>query len=286
MSTEPEKEDRGDDFAPDEAPLTESLEAPPEAPPEAPAPEPEATPPAEPPAEPFVPHSRFEELNQRLKLERESRLDLEARLNEVLRQEEARKTPPFDPQAVEKDYLKAVLEGDIDRASTLMSAIRAHERQQMEAHMLERTRREVAQAQARTALETVAETAMQQYPFLDPNHASANPAAIAEVVEWRDYYLVAKHMTPAKALQQAVSRVAPGYAKGEPSPPSIASRSDRTTQQRQTNAQTAAQQPPLLGGVGARAQRQATPDIAKMSDAEFAALPAAERAKLRGDVAA
>lgn len=279
MTTETEKEDRGDDFTPDETPPIESPEAPPE--PDAKAP---STPPAE-PFVPFVPHHRFEELNQRLKLEQESRLDLEARLNEVLRQEEARKTPPFDAQAAEKDYLKAVLEGDIDKATALMTAIRAHERQQVEARVVERTRREVAQAQARTALETVADAAIQQYPFLDPTHASANPAAIQEVIEWRDYYVVAKQMAPAKALKQAVQRVAPSHAKSDQPPQTIASIPDRTLTQRQANAQTAAQQPPPLGGVGvgARAQRQATPDIAKMSDAEFAALPAAEKARLRGD---
>jgi hypothetical protein len=167
-----------------------------------------------------------------------------------------------------------------------MSAIRADERQQLEAEMSARTRHEIAQAQALTALETVAEASTQQYPFLDPTHASANPAAIAEVVEWRDYFMVAKQMTPAKALQQAVRRVAPGYAKDAKSPQSITSLSDRTLQQRQANAQTAAQQPALLTGVGARAQRQAPTDIAKMSEAEFSALPAAEKARLRGDLVA
>lgn len=281
--TQTEKEDRGDDFIPDE---TAPVEIPPPSP-ESATPESESATPKSEADEKFVPHHRFEELNQRLRLERESRLDMESRLNSLLQQEEAKKTPPFDAEAAEKNYLKAVLDGDTDQAVTLMRAIRHHERQQLEAEMTARTHREIEQATARTALETVAESAVQQYPFLDPNHASANPDAIAEVVEWRDYYLVAKRMTPAQALKQAVQRIAPGYAKGDTSPQGIAGNiPDRTLSQRQANAKAASQQPPPLGGVGARAQRQATADIEKMSEADFAALPAAEKARLRGDTVA
>ncbi len=283
MTTETEVEDRGDDFIPDPEEMTETPAEEPEAPTtDEPVTEPAAAPVAE--REPMIPHARFEELNQRLKLEQASRLELESRLNELARKTEAPKPPPFDAQAAEKDYLKAVMEGDIDRASALMGAIRAHERQQIEAEVTARTRTEIEQARALTALETVAEAAVQQYPFLDPTSPSANPAAIAEVVEWRDYYVVAKGMAPAKALKSAVARVAPAHDKTPPA--ALPEQSERTFAQRQANAKIAAQQPPALAGIGERAQRQARTDPAKLTDAEFAALPAAEKARLRGDIAA
>lgn len=274
IETKTENEDRGDEIAAEETPLAEGVE------PESPAPEPSTAP------EPSVPHARFEELNQRLKLEQASRLDAEARLHALLRQEEAKKPPPFDVAAAEKDYLKAVLDGDVDKASTLMSTIRRHDRQQLEEEITARTQREIAQATARTALETIAEAATQQYPFLDPQHASANPTAIAEVVEWRDYYLVAKGLTPAKALKAAVDRVAPTYASAPDAKTAPGEPSARTQAQRQANAKASAQQPPALAGIGERATRQTPSDIAKMTDTEFAALSAAEKAKLRGDLAA
>lgn len=274
IETKTENEDRGDEIAAEETPLAEGVE------PKSPAPEPSTAP------EPSVPHARFEELNQRLKLEQASRLDAEARLHALLRQEEAKKPPPFDVAAAEKEYLKAVLDGDVDKASTLMSTIRRHERQQIEDEVAARAQREIAQATARTALETIAEAATQQYPFLDPQHASANPTAIAEVVEWRDYYLVAKGLTPAKALKAAVDRVAPTYAAAPDAKTAPGEPSARTQAQRQANAKASAQQPPALAGIGERATRQTPSDIAKMTDTEFAALSAAEKAKLRGDLAA
>jgi len=276
-TTKTENEDRGDDFIPDESPVEPET-------PETPA---DSTEPAPPPVtgetQPSVPHARFEELNQRLKLEQASRLDMEAKLNALLRQEEAKKTPPFDAAAAEKDYLKAVVDGDMEQAARLMSTIRRHERQQLEQDVTERTQRQIEQATARAALETVAEAAIQQYPFLDPQHARANPTAIAEVVEWRDYYLVAKGLTPAKALKAAVDRVAPTYASAPDAKTAPGEPSARTQAQRQANAKASAQQPPALAGIGERATRQTPSDIAKMTDTEFAALSAAEKAKLRGD---
>lgn len=276
IEPEPEKEDRGD-FIQDESPL----DAP--STPEVAAPSPAAP---EPEREPMIPHARFEELNQRLKLEQASRLELEARLSTLTQPPPAPKPPPFDVSSAEKEYLQAVLDGNVDKASALMSTIRRHERQQLEEEITARTQREIAQVTAYTALETVAETAMQQYPFLDPTHASANQAAIAEVVEWRDYYLVAKRLTPAKALKAAVDRIAPTYAKPPVSANAPGEPSARTLTQRQANAKAAAQQPPALAGIGERATRQTPSDIAKMTDTEFAALSAAEKAKLRGDLAA
>lgn len=282
--TEIEKEDRGDDFIPEPEEIAETPAEEPAAATEEPVTEPITAKADE--REPMIPHARFEELNQRLKLEQASRLELESRLNELARKTEAPKPPPFDAGAAEKDYLKAVLEGDIDRASVLMGAIRAHERQQIEAEVTVRTRAEIEQARALTALETVAEAAVQQYPFLDPTSPSANPAAIAEVVEWRDYYVVAKGMKPAAALKSAVARVAPAHNKTPPAAQTAPN--ERTLAQRQANAKISAQQPPTLSGVGVgdRAQRQARTDPEKLTDAEFAALPAAEKARLRGDIAA
>lgn len=266
-------EDRGDDLPADDL----ESDAAPE--PEAPQPKPEAP---QPESEPRIPLARFNEVNEKLREERHARLEMEARLRAL----ETPKIPAFDAVAAERDYLDAVAEGDKDKARDLWTKIRDHERRQDEARLTERVQAELDRHRQQTALETVAETLTEKYPFLDPHHETADAKAIAEVVEWRDYYHVAKKMPLHQALKEAVKRVAPAYVKTPAT--TLASGADRTLAQRQANAKASAQLPPSTGhaGIGERAARAIKVDVGKMSDAEFEALPAAERAKLRGDIAA
>ncbi len=274
-----EIEDRGDVVAIPEADVDSPAA-------EAPAAEPE---PPKPDREALIPRSRFDEINERLREERQARqderqarLDAEARLREA----SAPKPPPFDLRAAEKEYLDAVNEGDRDKAADLWNKIREHERHQHTAQMTATLKAEVEQARAQVQLEVMAETLVEKYPFLDPAGETANPAAIKEVVEWRDYYIAAKKLSPAQALKQAVSRVVPNYTQTPtPSGTGIAAGMDRTTAQKAANAKAAAALPPNTAqmGVGERALRPEKLDVAKMTDKEFSALSEDERAKLRGD---
>lgn len=270
-----EIEDRGDVVATPEAAEARAAEAR--------AAEPE---PPKPDREALIPRSRFDEINERLREERQARqderqarLDAEARLREA----SAPKTPPFDVRATEKEYLDAVNEGDRDKAADLWNKIREHERHQHTAQMTATLKAEVEQARAQVQLEVMAETLVEKYPFLDPAGETANPAAIKEVVEWRDYYIVSKKLSPAQALKQAVSRVAPNYTT--PAQSGITAGIDRTAAQKAANAKAAAALPPNTAqmGVGERALRPEKLDVAKMTDKEFSALSEDERAKLRGD---
>lgn len=272
-----ELEDRGDEVSDIEAEPT----------PEAPEPEAPATPESEPPKSDMVPHARFEELNQQLKLERESRRELEGRLNDFMaRQNEPKPAPPpeFDLPTANKAYMEAVVEGKHDEAARILASILDDQRKRVEAEVSTRTRREIESAQIQQAVESVAEKAAAEYPFLDSTKPDANPKAIQEVVEWRDYYIFAKKMTPAKALHEAVKKIAPGYVK--PPAEGIAAGADRALEQRQANARAAASQPPDLTGIGERAARSVKSDVGKMSDAEFESLPDSEKSRLRGDFAA
>lgn len=270
-------EDRGDEL-PNEPEATQEPTAEPEAPP--PAPDPEV------PRAQFVPRERFDEVNERLRDERHARMAMEERLRAL----ETPKPPAFDAAKAERDYLEAVAEGDKDKARDLWTQIRTYERRQQEEQLTARVRAELDQHRQQTALEIAAEALTEKYPFLDPNQDAANPAAIAEVVEWRDYYHMAKRMPLHQALKEAVKRVAPAYAKAATPPQGIAgpSGADRTQAQRMANAKASAQLPPSTAqaGIGERANRAAKVDIGKMSDAEFDSLSADERAKLRGDAMA
>ncbi len=89
------------------------------------------------------------------------------------------------------------------------------------------------------------------YPFLDSTKPEANAEAIAEVVEWRDFF-IAKGESPAIALQKAAGKVAPLYTtKSEPTPtPPVDTRKQKAVE---VAARTANAQPPSVeAGVGNR----------------------------------
>lgn len=248
---------------------------------EATAPEPETVPkPAE--RDIHVPKARFDEVNDKWREERQARMEIEARLRAL----ETPKSPPFDAKAAEKAYLAAMADGDTDKAVTLFEQIREHDRRGITDHLTAQVRQELAATREQMALEAAAEAMVEKYPFLDANSDQANQEAIKEVVEWRDYYVLAKQLSPAQALKHAVARVAPTYAKAAGQSAATQTAADRTQAQRLTNAKAAAALPPSTAqaGIGERATRAQRVDVAKMSDTEFAALPAEERAKLRGDV--
>lgn len=270
----PTPEDRGDlvtEPEATEAPAEDRL-------PVAPQPEPAAKLPER---EIHIPKERFDEVNERYREERQARLEAEARLRDL----QTPKPPPFDAKAVEKAYLAAVAEGDVDKAATLSEQIRDHDRRGIVDQLSAQVRRELDATREQMTLETAVEAVVEKYPFLDSTSAEASPDAIKEVVEWRDYYMVAKRLPPAQALKQAVNRVVPAYVKAGGQGAAEQAGADRTQAQRLANAKAAAALPPNTAqmGLGERAARAGKADVVKMSDAEFAALPDDERAKLRGD---
>lgn len=270
--TTQETEDRGDELPADDLTAEPEVTAEPE-----PAPEP-----APPEPEPRIPLARFNEVNERLREERAARIEMESRLRAL----EAPKPPTFDPAQAEREYLDAIAEGDKEKARDAWTKIRAHERRMQEEMLTSKMTAELDRHRQQTALEVTAEALTEKYPFLDPAHETADEKAISEVVEWRDYYHLAKKLPLHQALKEAVKRVAPAYVKAPVA--SITGGVDRTQAQRLANARAAAQLPPSTAqaGIGERATRAVKVDVSKMTDAEFDALPASERAKMRGDAAA
>jgi hypothetical protein len=87
------------------------------------------------------------------------------------------------------------------------------------------------------------------------------------------------------ALRKAVDQAAKVFALGQEQPAHTAQGSQQNRQQQSLmrNAAAANQQPPQNAGLGNRATAPQRMDVAKMSDAEFDAMPEAEKARLRGD---
>ena len=246
----------------------------------------------------MVPHGRFNEVNEQYKQEREARLRLEeelARLRGAQPQQpdQAEATPEqvqqaqdasdFDFDEAENRYGEAIYDGDMETAKQIRAEIRAAERKAAEdaaRAVLEQERAQMAQVQQQQQLQTTVSKAYEQYPFLNPDAADMNQDAIDEVVALRNLYLQ-RGDTPAEAIARAVDKVGPRYGE-----PAITSKPSETlTQQRKRealdrNQQRADRIPPTGEGIGERAR---VTDYSNLSDAEWDALPEAEKRKARGD---
>jgi Skp family chaperone for outer membrane proteins len=235
-------------------------------------------------AESRIPKARFDEVNARMKQAETERAALQEQLRalQAPKEQAAQQEPgQVDLDAAEDAYLQALRDGDATRAKQIRGAINQHIQQQAEAAAVARVSAVMDKRDTDASLVAVANESIAKYPFLNAESDQANEEAIAEVVEWRDYY-ASKGLRPDLALQKAVAKIVPMYApKGkEPEPePKTDSRGKEALQR---NALAAAAQPMALNGVGERASR-ARYDVAKMSEEEFDALPASERKRLRGD---
>lgn len=226
----------------------------------------------------MIPKARLNEVIE----QRRAAEELAARLgaeNEALRSgQHAAATPAatFDFDAKEQEAMDALMEGNADDYKRIRGEIRVAER--AEASLIAEAALSARQESA--TLKEVASTAISKYPFLD--RETGDEDAKREVIEWRDFYM-AKGMSGSKALQSAVDKVAPMYAK-EPRTADIASTDKRkgAAISRNTAASDALGPDLSKSGVGERATAGRL-NVNRMSDDEFAALPDAELRKLRGD---
>lgn len=252
-----------------------------------------------------VPHARFHEVNERAKLaeqvaqeEREARIRLEERLailqggGQQPKKEE--RQPAFDFDAKEDAYTEALMEGDSAKAREIRKEIRAAERAEIEAEVSQRTEGKLAQQAATQQFMDEAERVIEKYPFLADGKGQ-NTEAVAEVKEWRDFY-ISKGDPAHTALRKAAAKVGPLYAEddgedddGEDKPQKKLSlvelRKQKQAQDRIRNAKAGGQQPPAVkGGMGERGRNRSLA-VEDLTDEEFDKLSPAEKAELRGDKA-
>lgn len=229
--------------------------------------EPEPVEKAEPEREHVIPRARFDEVNAKYRANQEEVERLRAELN-------AAKTAavPEVPVAtyaevaaelaeLARQEYDAMVEGDKDKAVELRlksEEIRDARAKQAAFALLQQEQEKAAQVEAQKAMAadvsaTVAQ-ALEAYPFLDSNSPDANQEAIAEVVEWRDFY-ISKGESPAIALARATNKIAPHYATAAPAAQVPApSKTDTRKQEAMTRnaAESKQQAPAQVAGVGNR----------------------------------
>lgn len=287
----PKKEDRGDELAGGDDPdilkeLAESVEKEPDQP-------------AKPePADKGVPYARFKEVNDELREARERLARLEGR---VEAESKARSTPAAEPSkkvdldALEEQYMIASIEGDASKVKALRAQIRAEEQrlaeEAAEARVLKRVeerdrdreekQRQAAEEQEMARFKQVAAVAIAKHPELDINGEKADMKKIGDVKDWRDMYITRGH-APSAALAAAVQKVMGAAPAAKPSGAGIAG-NDRKAASVARNVEVEKKIPPAGDG-GSDGGKPTRVNVEKLTDAEYDALPEAEKKRLRGDV--
>ena len=236
-----EPEIKQDEPAPKEEPKAE------DEPKEAPTPDDDEPEEPQPKRDTVIPRARFDEVNAKLHAEREEAARLRAELEALTRKPEPTDT---NIDALEDEYFEAMIAGDKSRAKEIRATINTEIFNRAQAASAETAAATLTQREMQTSFSKAVEQTVSAYPFLDSTKPEANAEAIAEVVEWRDFF-IAKGESPAVALQKAAGKVAPLYAaKSEPTPPAVDTRKQKAVE---VAAKTANAQPPSVeAGVGNR----------------------------------
>lgn len=242
-----------------------------------------------------IPKARFDEAVGK---EREAREAAERRASELERQLAERaqaqvKTEQTEEletkiSEMEKQHAQFLLDGEAEKAAELMRSIRHTERQIARAE---------AQADARTATSQILEAERFElavakleadYSTLNPKSETYDPELVEMILD-RQARLVQSGMPPSQAITSATDFVMKRVARDEaPAQQGLAAAKvpDRKAEQVKKNLEVQAKQPPSMKDVGLDSDKlgeKAMPNVAQMTLEEFNALPAATKARLRGD---
>jgi hypothetical protein len=243
----------------------------------------------------FVPKGRFDEAIDKERAAREAAERRAQELEHMLQQRQqyqakTEQTEELEAKIaeMEKQHALLLLDGEGDKAAELMRSIRHTERQIARAE---------AQADARVTTNQILEAERFElsvakleadYPELNPKSENYDRELVEMILD-RQSRLVQNGTSPSKAIVEATDFVMRRAAKqgGEPQQGLAAAKApDRKTAQVAKNLEVRDKQPPSMKDVGMdsdKAGEKALPPISQMSLEEFDALPAATKARLRGD---
>lgn len=198
----------------------------------------------------------------------------------------AAKKVAFDYDVKEEAYATQLMEGNTKKAAEIRREINNALKAEAKDEAVAESELRSNSQRAADRLTESAEEMIDKYPFLDDkNKAVANKEAIAEVIEWRDFYM-SKGNPPHVALRKAADKIGPQYAKAD----EVEEEEEQTPAQRRNvtsimrGVKVAQQQPQRLSatGTGERA-RAGKVNVAEMTEDEFEKMSPAEKKRLRGD---
>lgn len=250
--------------------------------------------------DPVIPKARFDEVNRKAR-EREAALqqriaELEKQATKEVQVADAAKLES-EVEALEEEYQKLLDDGKTDKAKDVMRQIRLKERQivTMEAeHKSERAR---VQAIEQLKFDNLVEKLEAEYPALNPDSDAFDEAKVEEVVLLRTGF-ERTGMSSTAALAKAAKYVLGDVKKDDGKNDGASDKKrgigdgkkgdERRQEQIKKNIDAAGKQPPKLDSVGVDSHKKGggtdASNVNDMTEEEFNALPAATKARLRGDI--
>lgn len=247
-----------------------------------------------------IPLARHKEILDR---EREQRSALEKELaafkqgKQVAATNEEITRAEDDLLKLEKDYARALTDGETDKAAELMTKIRRTERGIIETKAELATQAAEARAYERVRYDTTLERLEAAYPQINEDHEDFDKVVAAEVLELKQAYQL-KGYSPADALKKA-AKVMLGAATTRQTAAvdsevrvakedvAAALAADRAKKAREKVAAAAGATPPSTARVGMDSDKAggvlSPKDVMKMSNEEFSKLDEKTLAKMRGD---
>lgn len=244
----------------------------------------------------FIPKGRFDEAvaKERGRAEAAERkfAELQASIKQVDINADSAKLET-EIVELEKQHARLVIDGDHERAAYVMAQIRLKERSILIQQSTNLTASVKNEMREELRMDTAIESLETTYPILNPNDESYDQDMIDMVLGVQRTLIENERLSPSaalvKAAQKVMNKLAPkaqdtgvqaGLAAAKVS-------EDRKAAQVAKNIDTAKRQPPSMKDSGMdtdKAGINGPVDVSKLTRAEFAALPAATKAKLRGDM--
>lgn len=150
-----------------------------------------------------IPRGRFNQVYRQLRDEQARNEELLAE-NKRLRgdggQEEQPKT--VDIFELEREYMRALLEGEDDEALSIRTKINDEIGRQAEERATRQAIEQISAKEAQKLADAAANEVVDAHPELNTDES-----LLAELVEWRDFYAVGRGMAPHDAIRAAAKRM-------------------------------------------------------------------------------
>lgn len=193
---------------------------------------------------------------------------------------------------LEREYSTLLADGEVDKATALMTRIRQMERSIVEAKAEMRTQASEIRARESMRYDMALERIEETFEVLNPDSESYDKELIADVVDLKQVYQN-RGMTPTKALQAAVKKLVGTDTAAQKKATEVAPRvaeKDVAAERKKTAVGKAAdavgRTPPSTRDVGLdsdKAGQLTAGEIMKMSQDDFSKLTESQLAKMRGD---
>lgn len=247
-----------------------------------------------------IPKARFDEAMSKERAAREAAearaAALEAQVKQASKSEEVQKRED-EIEALEAKHSKLILDGEHEAAAKVMKEIRLAERQIANMENEVKLTKATTQAVEQVRMEAAIARLESDHPALNQESEEYDQDLVDLVLAEQRRLMTEQGYTAARALTTAGDKIMRKFGAAQAAPKDAepkkgldaAKDSSRKADQVAKNLDTEKRQPPNQSVAGKDSDKagmkDTLTDVTKLTPEEFAALPAATKAKLRGDFA-